>query len=217
VGRLEDIYLSTWKKIIETQNVQITLQDYHYPELARWIASLYPEHFLKHLRKVPTIGHVVCEEYSPQLQVRLLGIEIHILKQPLLDIGCGKSARLVRHLRARHIEAYGIDRQIDRQETYLQQADWLNYDFQRESWGTITSNMAFANHLLYTYHHDTAQLGLYLRKFDEILVSLIVRGSFYYAPGLPFLEHALEADKYKVHCSHSTKGICTTKITKLEK
>lgn len=110
VQRLEDIYLTTWKRIMETKNIQATLQDHHYPELARWIADLYPVDFLKHLRKAPTIGHVVCEEYSPQLQVRLLGIEINHLRQPLLDIGCGKSARLVRYLRARHIKAYGIDK-----------------------------------------------------------------------------------------------------------
>ncbi|HEX2997525.1 MAG TPA: hypothetical protein VHP14_22070, partial [Anaerolineales bacterium] len=102
---LEDIYLHTWQQIIETKNIQATLLNRHYPELTNWIASLYPQSFRKHLRDVPTVGQVVCEEYSPLLQIDLLKLDVQTLKQPVLDLGCGSKAGLTRHLRALGMEA----------------------------------------------------------------------------------------------------------------
>jgi hypothetical protein len=214
---LEDIYLRTWRKIIETKNIQATLMDYHYPELTNWITSLYPQSFLEPLRASPTIGHVVCEEYSPQLQIELLRLDLQTLKQPLLDIGCGSTAGLVRHLRTLRIEAYGIDRQIEEEATYLQQIDWLDYGFEPDAWGTIISNMAFTNHLIYAYHHDNTQFELYLRKFNEIIKSLTIGGSFHYAPSLPFIEQRLETNTYKVELFEVVKDIHITRITKIAK
>ena len=212
---LEDIYRRTWRKIVETKNIQATLEAHHYPELAGWIADLYPADFLDHLKKSPTIGCVVCVEYSPQLQIGLLRIDVGNIKQPLLDIGCGSTAGLVRHLRALQIEAYGIDRQIEKGEAYLNPMDWFSYRFEPGTWGTITSNMAFTNHLLYTYHHDTAQLGLYVHKFNEIVASLVTGGSFHYAPSVPFLEQRLETDEYIVERFDIVKEISMTRITSL--
>ena len=94
---LEGIYRRSWQRIVETKNIQAMLMEHHYPELTEWIASLYPQSFRKPLRDVPTVGKVVCEEYSPQLQMDLLRLDIHTLEQPLLDIGCGNAAALTRH------------------------------------------------------------------------------------------------------------------------
>jgi len=215
VHMLESIYLRTWKRIVKTKNIHATLKDYHYPELTHWIAGLYPQSFLKHLESSPTIGHVVCEEYSPQLQIDLLRIGIQTLKQPLLDIGCGNTAGLVRHLRALQIESYGIDRRIEKREAYLQQIDWFDYCFEPDTWGTITSNMAFTNHFLYAYHHDSTQLELYLRKFNEITESLMIGGSFHCAPSVPFVEQRLETDKYRVERFAVVKDVSMTRIIKV--
>ncbi|MGG1617445.1 hypothetical protein ACIFQM_19465 [Paenibacillus sp. NRS-1782] len=51
-----------------------------------------------------------CEEYTPELQAKLLGLDIARLQEPVLDVGCGAEARLVGYLRSLGIEAYGTDR-----------------------------------------------------------------------------------------------------------
>ncbi len=214
---LESIYLHTWKKIIATKDIHSTLKNYHYPALARWIASLYPKHFVKRLQWLPTVGHLVCGEYSPEFQIELLRIDLRALKQPLLDIGCGTSAGLVRYLRALGIEAHGFDRHIEEGGPHLQQSDWFDYRFEPYAWGTITSNMAFTNHFLYAYHHDNTQLCLYARKFNEIIESLMIGGSFHYAPSISFIEHSLEASKYQVERFAVVKDISMTRIRKVAK
>jgi SAM-dependent methyltransferase len=212
---LAGIYRRTWQRIVGTKNIQATLKDHHYPELANWIASLYPEGFRKHLRDLPTVGQVVCEEYSPRLQIDLLRLDIQTLQQPVLDIGCGSRAGLTRYLRSLGIEAYGLDRQIKKGERYLQQADWLEYRFEPGRWGSILSNMAFTNHLHYTNHHDRAQLELYLQKFKEILESLRIGGSFYYAPDVPFIEERLDARVYRVERFDVIRNIQSTRIARV--
>lgn len=212
---LEDIYLRTWKRIVETKNIQVMLKDHHYPELTNWIASLYPQSFRKHLRDLPRVGQVICEEYSPQLQIDLLRLDLQALQQPVLDLGCGSMAGLTRHLRMLDIEAYGVDRQIEKEEIYLQQMDWLEYKFETDKWGSILSNMAFTNHLHYANYHDRAQLELYLRKFKDILESLMVGGSFYYAPSAPFIEERLELNTYHVEHYNVIRDIQSTRIIKV--
>jgi hypothetical protein len=137
-------------------------------------------------------------EYSAEFQIELFGIDISHIQAPVLDIGCGKQANLVRYLGSLGIEAYGIDRHLGIQETYFEQIDWFEYDFQPSRWGTIISNMAFTNHLNYAYLHDISQLEQYLLRMKQILESLLVGGSFYYAPSLPRVEDQLAKETYKV-------------------
>lgn len=214
---LENIYQHTWQRIVETKNIQAALKDYHYSELASWIASLYPKSFVKSLRDLPTIGHIICEEYSPQLQIDLLRLDIPTLRQPVLDVGCGSTAGLTRHLRTLGIEAYGIDRQIEKREAYLQQTGWMDYEFERDTWGTIISNMAFTNHLHYINFHDPAQLEPYLQKFKEMIEALTIGGSFYYAPSVPFIEDRLGTNRYRVERFGAVGKIHMTRITKIAK
>lgn len=214
---LESIYLHTWQRIVETKNIQAALKDYHYPALTNWITSLYPQSFLKDLRELPTIGHIVCEEYSPQLQIELLRLDVQTLKLPLLDIGCGSAAGLTRYLRALGIEAYGVDRHIEKEETYLQQMNWKDYGFEPDTWGTIVSHMAFTNHLLYIRNHDHPQLEPYLQKFKEIIESLSVGGRFHYAPSVPFIEELLETNRYRVERFEVVKAIHMARIIKIAK
>jgi len=213
---LENIYLHTWKRIIKTRDIPSTLRNHHYPALTRWMSGLYPEHFIEQLKSSPAIGHVVCEEYSAELQARLLGIDIQTFKQPLLDIGCGNSAGFVRYLRTFQKQAYGFDRRIENEESFLQQSNWLDYRFEPGAWGTIVSHMAFTNHFIHVFHHDKTQLNLYGRKFNEILGSLAAGGSFHYAPGLPFIEQGIDPEKYQVEQLVVIKGISTTRITRAD-
>ncbi|HEY6877320.1 MAG TPA: hypothetical protein VI299_04840, partial [Polyangiales bacterium] len=68
---------------------------------------------------------VLCAEYSPALQLSVLGLSE--LRAPLLDIGCGPSAALVRELRTRGIEAEGLDRALPAELGI--RADWLSHDY----------------------------------------------------------------------------------------
>jgi hypothetical protein len=214
---LESIYLHTWQRIVETKDIQPALKEYHYPELTNWIASLYPPSFLEPLREGPTIGQIVCEEYSPHVQIDLLRLDVRALKQPLLDIGCGSTAGLTRYLRTLGIQAYGIDRHIEKKETYLQQTSWMDYEFKPDTWGTIISNMAFTNHLLYVKNHDRAQLKLYLQKFKQIIESLMVGGRVHYAPNVSFIEERLDVSRYRAERFEVVREIHMTRIMKIAK
>jgi hypothetical protein len=169
IEKLEKIYGRTWQKIVQTGDIKTTLKEFHYPTLSAWLASLYPEKFHQALQRSATVSPVTYGEYSAELQVMVLGIDVTRIKQPVMDIGCGSQANLVRHLRSRSIEAYGIDRCLEVHESYLEQVDWFEYQFEPGKWGTVVSNMSFTNHLNYAYLHDISQLEHYLLKMKEIL------------------------------------------------
>jgi len=152
---------------------------------------------------------VVCSEYAPDLQLAVLGVGTASLSQPVLDIGCGRHATLVRALVREGIDARGIDRVIEARgsaagergaDTELaSQADWLSYPYGRARFGTVLSHLGFTLHFL--HHHMAAGETAYeyARAYMAILGSLNVGGRFVYTPGLPFLETLLDASMYRVH------------------
>ncbi len=215
IAELEEIYLRTWRTMLKTGNIQTTLREEHYPELSQWVASVYPQEFRKRLRFSAEVGHVVYEEYSAQLQIELLQIDTAHLTQPVIDIGCGSKANLVRYLRSRGIEAYGFDRQLEKPEPYLEKRDWLEYPFEAASWGTIISNMAFTNHLNYAYLHDASQLEQYLLKMRDIIESLAIGGQFFYAPSLPFVENRFDPRCYTVERERTVGELFVSTVTKI--
>jgi hypothetical protein len=215
VEELEAIYQETWQGMLRTRDIRATLRERHYPQLSRWLAAVYPKEFLKYLRTSPLVGRVVCEEYSAELQVELFQIEVSQMKQPVIDIGCGSHANLVRHLRSLGVEAYGFDRSLETYDGYLEQTDWFEYVFEPVRWGTVISNMAFTNHLNYAYRHDRAHLERYLLKMREVIESLAVGGRFYYAPGLPFVEQRLAPTQYGVERRCIMDDICVSTVTRL--
>ncbi|MBK9924730.1 MAG: hypothetical protein IPP66_05485 [Anaerolineales bacterium] len=215
IEKLEGIYRRTWQEMRRTGNIKITLMDIHYPELSKWLASLYPSKFQKILKTVPVVGSVVYEEYSAELQLELLGIDIYDIQQPVLDIGCGGQANLVRYLRSLGLEGYGVDRHLDVHGSYLTEVDWFAYRFERGAWGTIISNMSFTNHLNYAYLHDVSQLERYLLRMKDILSSLFIGGCFYYAPSLPFVEDKLSINEYRVERVQKVNNIFVSKVTKV--
>ena len=213
--KLKSIYRRSWQEMKQNGDIKATLKDVHYPELSKWLASLYPSKFQKTLKTVPVVGTVMYGEYSAELQIELLGIDVAHIQQPVLDIGCGSQVNLVRHLRSLGVDAYGIDRQLDIHESYLSEMDWFAYHFEPDSWGTIISNMGFTNHLNYAYLHDISQLERYLLKMREILSSLSINGSFYCAPALPFVEEKLSSNEYRVQRTQKANEIFVSKITRI--
>jgi len=216
VENLEKIYQKIWQIMIKTGNVRTTLNEFHYPELSKWLATLYPKKFQEFLKLSPSVGHITYGEYSAELQVELLGIDTAHIKQPVLDMGCGSQANLVRYFRSLGVDAYGIDRHLEIYEPYLNQIDWFDYYFEPHKWGTIVSNMGFTNHLNYAYLHDISQLEHYLLKMKEVIESLLTNGYFYYAPSLPFVEDKLAIKNYKVKREQKINDIFASVIIKTE-
>ncbi|MFW5701305.1 MAG: hypothetical protein ACOCWM_06405, partial [Cyclobacteriaceae bacterium] len=135
--------------------------------------------------------------------------------EPVLDIGCGKKGNLVSFLREKGILIQGIDR-ITASTRNLINADWLEYDFGNEKWGTIYSNLGFSNHF---NHHNLREDGNYIKyaqKYMEILKSLKIGGKFHYAPDLPFIELYLDSNKFYIE-KHDIERVefKTTIVTKL--
>lgn len=211
---LKNIYRQSWEIISESYNIEEALYKYHYPALSEWLSSLYPPLIKDYLKEQKEIRSVVCEEYSPQFQVQILQIDINKLLPPVLDIGCGRNANLVNYLRENNIEAYGIDRLIENETDCLFNADWLTYNLRIKEWGTIISNAAFSNHMMYTAKYDKEKLKDYLLKYNEIINSLKPGGEFIYAPGLAFIEERLDMNIFEITISSITGNYFLTKLKK---
>jgi hypothetical protein len=132
----------------------------------------------------------LCADYSPALQLRILGAKAEQLLDPILDLGCGPKGKLVRHLRKLGKEAFGVDREVSKNK-FLISADWLDFPLRVQSFGTVISHMAFSNHFLHHHLHRKGHPERYAKRYMEVLRSLKQGGSFLYAPGLPFFEDLL--------------------------
>jgi len=194
--RLEGIYAATWSAIRESGDIEGTLRSLHYPALMRWTADAYPESFRAPLASAREIGEIPCAEYSARLQGRLFRIGPEEWLEPVLDIGCGRSAFLVRHLRSMGLEAVGIDRVAEPGSPFLARADWFSYGYGKDRWGTVTANMSFSNHFRYAQRYEKDAVGRYAAVYGAILDSLKPGGVFLYAPGLPLLEEGLDVAEY---------------------
>jgi hypothetical protein len=142
--------------------------------------------------ELPGAGlRTTCAEYSPELQVELLGLSLDDFVEPVLDVGCGEQALLVRWLVERGVEAFGLDRHAHRARVI--RADWLSFDFGANRFGTVVSHQAFSLHFL-RHHLEPGDVARsYALAYRAILGSLRKNGKFVYAPGLPFLERLLPA------------------------
>ena len=150
----------------------------------------------------------VCSQYSPEFQQTLLGLSLDAVQVPVLDLGCGQEAHLVRHLREMGIPAYGVDRMVEPAD-HLLRSDW--FGFPLGTWGTIISHMAFSLHFSHHHLRVNGHPEQYAARYMEILRALRLNGQFIYTPGLPFIETLLP--EYQYHVEHVSNH--TTIITKL--
>jgi hypothetical protein len=148
------------------------------------------------LRAKLAAGATVCAEYSLELQLDLLGISLPALLEPILDLGCGERAALVRQCQALGKVAFGLDRHADGPNVI--RADWLEHSFPQHGYGTILSHQAFSLHFLHHHLGSAVQAASYARKYMELLGALKPGGSFVYTPGLPFVEQHLPATKWRL-------------------
>jgi hypothetical protein len=144
----------------------------------------------------PALREVSSAEYTPALQLRILGLDPDALPEPILDLGCGAGA-LVRALRARGKEARGVDRLAEPGDG-LSRGDWLELPLPPSTFGAVISHLAFSLHFVHHHLQPGDEPLRYARRYMEILRALRPGGLFAYAPGLPFVEEHLDPAAWRV-------------------
>lgn len=183
----------------------------HYDNLIKWLQETNSFAEKIYNSKGELIESVACSEYSPELQIQILQIDIENIIEPVLDIGCGRKGNFVLYLRKKGIDAYGFDR-FAYNNSFLTNSDWFEYKFEKEKWGTITSNLGFSNHFQHHHYRNDGNFVDYAKKYMDILNSLKIGGSFHYAPDLPFIEQYLDLDKYKL----MKRNVCDYKFQSMK-
>ncbi|WP_321317609.1 hypothetical protein [Labilibaculum sp.] len=215
-NELRNIYTCLFADIRTGMISTESISKNHYKRLKDWIKNSNSFAEKIYLNAGSKVEPVVCSEYSPDLQIEILQIERTQLKEPVLDIGCGKQGNLVNYLCENGIDTYGIDRFSFTSNNFFN-FDWLEYDYGIEKWGAIISNLGFSNHFK---HHNLREDGNYIeyaKKYLEILKSLKISGAFYYAPDLPFIEQYLDSRQFRIDKKEIGEyDFKTTKIIRLK-
>lgn len=194
---LRNLYVDLFKNIKNRTSSINSIAEKHYENLIKWLQETNSFAEKIYTTKGETIESVACSEYSPDLQIEILQINIDQIDEPVLDIGCGKSGNLVLFLRQNGIDAYGFDR-FAYNNSVLCNSDWFEYEFEKDKWGTIISNLGFSNHFQHHHFRSDGNYIDYAKKYMDILSSLKIGGDFHYAPDLPFIEQYLNKDKYQM-------------------
>lgn len=155
---------------------------------------------------------VVASEYAPDIQLAVLGLKLSDVTSPVLDVGCGSRALLVRHLRGLGHDVTGIDRDATEEAT---RADWLTFDYGAARWKTVLSHLGFSLHFLRAHRASEDDARKYAETYIRITRSLMPMGIFAYAPSLPFFESVLPAGRFRVehHRIHGGETLESLKKT----
>jgi len=193
---LRDIYINLFSAIRNPETTRKLTARNHYSNLKKWLlkANAFAEKI--YIPKDKLVKPLACHEYSAELQIEILQIDIDKIASPVLDIGCGKQGNLVKYFRANGIEAYGCDRFAE-ESPFLNCLDWFEFEYGKNKWGTISSNLGFSNHFNHHHLRNDGHFIEYAKTYMDILNSLKIGGSFHYAPGLPFIEKYLDRSKFR--------------------
>lgn len=77
----------------------------HYINLRNALITTNGTKVFEQYKLSPIVSKKVCSEYTPQFQLEVLHIDIAELKEPVLDLGCGQSAGLVKYLVEQGVDA----------------------------------------------------------------------------------------------------------------
>ncbi|MNU57086.1 hypothetical protein D3C71_461960 [compost metagenome] len=194
---LRSIYCDLFLSIKTNKNSIESISKRHYDSIKQWLRKTNPFADKIYSNNDLDIKPVACSEYSAELQIKVLKIDIKTLMAPVLDIGCGRHGNMVNYLCNLGIDTHGIDRFSFSDSKFIS-SDWLEYNYGIEKWGTIVSNLGFSNHFK---HHNLREDGNYIeygKKYMDIIKSLNVGGRFHYAPDLPFIESYLDTIQYQI-------------------
>lgn len=208
---LEQVRLIGHQKDISERDLERLLSS-HYNKLQSFLIDSNGTEIFKKYREHPDLFEIACAEYTPEFQMKLLQLRPKSMKQPVLDVGCGRQAGFVRFLRNQGIEAYGMDRDNAEPSDFIWRMNWHEAAFPPNTWGTIVSHMAFSNHFSHHHMKPDGDFEGYARKYMEILHSLKLGGSFVYAPGLPFIEKLLRSSN---NAFAAETGEYYTKVSRL--
>lgn len=198
VAELRGIYEILLAEILNQPDDAGELARRHYGRLTAWLARTNPILRAINPPERPAAATAVCAEYSPELQLEILGIDPRTLIEPVMDIGCGRGAGLVTYLRSLGIDAHGLDRLCDRREPHLIEASWFEFEFTEGRWGTLVANLSFSTHFINNHLRDDGLHAEYAATYMKMLRSLKTGGSFHYAPSLNFIEEYLPSNRYSV-------------------
>lgn len=211
---LRGLYVDLFTNIKNRQSSIESIAAKHYENLSKWLQETNSFAESIYISKGETIESVACSEYTPQLQIDILQIDINHIVEPVLDIGCGREGNLVFYLRQNGIEAYGFDR-FATDISPLCNSDWFEFNFGKDKWGTIVSNLGFSNHFKHHHFRKDGDFINYTKRYIEILNSLKIGGSFHYAPDLPFVEQYLDTNKYHLtKCNIGNYDFKSTRINR---
>ncbi len=155
--------------------------------------------------------------YSPEFILKVLNVNLDDIDGKVLDIGCGKKGELVRYLREKGIQAYGIDMDCE-DSNILEQEDWLQKEYPENTYDLITSNLAFTKHFneANLEEQNDEECIEYAQTYMKILNSLKVGGKWHYVPAVTFIEELLPEDKYEVVNSFVNDSVMRTEVKKLK-
>jgi hypothetical protein len=194
---LRSLYVDLFINIKNRQSSIESIAEKHYDNLIKWLQDTNSFAEKIYSSRGEIIESVPCSEYSSDLQIEILQIDMDQITEPVLDIGCGKQGNLVLFLRQKGIDAYGFDR-FAYDNSALSNSDWFEYKFGKDKWGTIISNLGFSNHFQHHHFRNDGNFIEYAKKYMDILSSLKIGGNFHYAPDLPFVEQYLDKNKYQL-------------------
>jgi hypothetical protein len=157
---------------------------------------------------------VTAAKYSPELQLSVLGLSIDVMREPILDIGCGEDAALVRFLREAKKRATGIDREAPLD--VAERADWLTYEYGNARFGTIVSHLGFSLHFMHQEMKASELAFEYARVYMHVLKSLARGGTFAYVPGLPFIEAMLPKSDFGVTRVPLARDLFTENVARVQ-
>jgi hypothetical protein len=162
----------------------------------------------------PESAGAVCAEYSPELQLRVLGVRAQELRAPLLDLGCGASGALVQHLRRHgHEPVWGVDRHAPDGPGFVR-ASWFE-PLPGATWLTVLAHQSFSLHFLHAHLRSAERAARYAERYMTILRALAPGGRFLYAPGLPFMEAALAGAPFEVRVRPvGTSGLRASEVVR---
>lgn len=195
--KLRAIYIHLLTCFREKTTPVETIAQNHYENIMQWLRETNAFAEKIYSNDDTKVEDVPCFGYRAEMQTEILQLKMSQLKEPVLDIGCGRDAPLVTYLREKGIDATGFDRYPSDNE-HLLSSDWFTFPYGEKKWGTIISHLGFSNHFQHHHLREDGEFVAYAQKYMEILRSLKPRGSFHYAPDLPFVEQYLPADEYQV-------------------
>jgi hypothetical protein len=213
---LKNMYRNLYQTIREKNISADDISAYHFGNLKQWLEKTNPFSRSMYQPRGTTLEAVACAEYSSALQKKILCLHKIPLREPILDIGCGKDGSLVKSLIKDNYDAHGIDR-FSSSLPNFENADWLSYNYGIKKWGTIVSNLGFSNHFVHHHLRNDGNIHQYAKKYLEILQSLQIGGSFCYAPDLPFIEMYLDRNHFSI-TKHDIQNMpfTTTIVTRLD-